>query len=270
MTAMDHAAAHERIEDLLLEPTRLASLDASADPDDVAVREHVDACPACRADLEGWARLQRGLRGALPTAAEAATASVEPIELPPSLRATVIAAAARPSEPVSIAARRPARRLAPWLGLAASIVLLAGAGLVTVDQVARRSAAEADARALSSAMAAVDRVLTAPDHRVVALRDPAGTSAGSISWSSHDLVVLTTALQAPPADQRYRCWLEENGSSVAVGAMYFAGRTAYWIGSLDEWATFQIGPATRFAVTLEPVDGSGRTGPAVLSADLGS
>lgn len=270
---MDHAAAHERIEDLLLEPARLAALESSDAPDDVALREHLAGCAACRADLDGWRRLQWNLAGALPHSADAAAAAVERIELLPSLRARTIAAVRGnegPGSAISIAGARSRRRIAAWVGLAASVIVLTGAAVITVDQVTRRSAAEADSRALTIALAAVDRVLAAPGHRIVELRDPSDASAGSISWSRHDLVVLTTALTAPPTDQLYKCWLEDDGSSVRVGTMYFAGPTAYWIGSLDEWATFQISSTTRFVVTLEAADAEQRAGPAVLSADLGS
>lgn len=288
MTAMDHAAAHERIEDLLLEPTRLAALPRSTDPADAALREHVAGCPVCGADLEAWQLLQRRLAAALPTDPAAAAAAVEPIGLPPSLRAGVLGAVraeagsaevpaghgarVATSGTVPIAGARPRRRqLAGWLALAASIVLVVGIGAVTVDQVSQRTTAEAQARALSSAVAAVDRVLTAPDHRVVPLRDPAGAIAGSISWSGQDLVVLTTALPAPPAGQRYACWLLEGDSNASmIGTMYFAGRTAYWVGSLDEWATFRIGPNTRFAVTLQDPGVDRFSGSIVLSADLGT
>jgi hypothetical protein len=273
MMPMDHAAAHERIEDLLLDPARLADLDTSTTPADVALREHVASCDTCGADLEAWRGLQRSIADALPSTDADAAAAVEPIDMPPSLRAATVQAI-RGREPQSVTipfrGRRDRGRLAIWLGLAASIVVLAGAGLISVDQATRRSVAEADARALTSALAAVDRVLAEPDHRAAALRTASGAAAGSISWSSHDLVVLTTALSAPAADQRYRCWLEENGRSVAIGQMYFAGGTAYWIGSLDEWATFRIGPTTRFVVTLEPAGAQDRIGPAVLSADLGA
>jgi hypothetical protein len=279
MTAMDHGAAHERIEDLVLEPTRLAALANSSEPADVALREHLDGCPICRADLDGWQQLQHRIAGALPGSAAAATSAVETIELPPSLRAGVLTAAratratraTRGATAPAPIVRRPSRRtLVGWLGLAASIVVLAGAGVVTLDQVSQRHAAQAESRALSSALAAVDRVLAAPEHWVVELRNPAGRGAGSISWSSNDLVVLTTALAPPPAGQEYQCWLREPDSGAVVGKMYFAGRTAYWIGSLDEWATFRIGPDTRFAVTLSPIGGGASNDPEVLSADLGS
>lgn len=272
MTAMDHAAAHERIEDLVLEPTRLAALAGSSEPEDVALCEHVASCATCHADLEGWQQLQRRLSIALPGSIEAAVAAVEPIELPPSLRAGVITAAReadRSAAPTSMVQARPRRTMAGWLALAASVVVLVGSVAITIDQIGQRAAAEAQAAGLSNAIAAVDRVLVAPEHWVVGLKDSAGAAGGSISWSSQDLVVLTTALEPPPAGQRYACWLVEGDSGAAmIGTMYFAGRTAYWVGSLDEWATFRIGPNTRFAVTL-PQPGITRfSGPIYLSADL--
>ena len=270
MTAMDHAAAHERIEDLILEPNRLAGLAGSSAQEDVALREHVAACPACRADLEAWARLQRNVATALPKSAAAASAAVEPMELPPSLRARVVSSirsTERSGGPISLARARSRRAVATWVGLAASIVVLSGAGVITVDQVARRAAAERDAAALGSVVAAVDRMLEV-DHKVVRLETTDGRPAGTISWSRHDWVVLTTALEAPPAGQEYLCWLEADGRSVPVGHMDFAGGTAYWVATLDEWQTWEIGPTTVFVVSLESGDGASRTGPIVLQADL--
>jgi Anti-sigma-K factor rskA len=281
MSPIDHAAAHERIEDLLLEPARLRSLTTSTAPEDVALREHVAGCATCRADLESWTRLQRRLGESLPASSDEARAATQPIEAPPSMRAAVVQAARTsggadrrtpaPTMVLPAAGSRRRRPVVAWLAVAASIVVLAGAGLLAVDQARQRDAAESDARALASVVAAVDRVLVAPRHWVVPLRTEAGGAGGSISWSSQDLVVLTTVLQPPPAGQRYRCWLVEgDADATAIGTMFFAGRTAYWVGSLDEWATIRIGPNTRFAVTLEPVDGSRLSGPIVLSADLGA
>ena len=270
MTAMDHAAAHERIEDLLLEPTRLAGLAGSSAPDDVALREHVADCPACRADLEAWERLQQHIGSALPKSAIAAAAAVEPTELPPSLRTRVVSAARateRPRGPIVMARARSRRAVATWVGLAASIIVLSGTAVITVDQVARRAAAERDAVALGSVIAAVDRML-AVDHKVVQLETTDGRPAGTISWSRHDWVVLTTALEPPPSGQEYLCWLESDGRSVPVGHMEFAGGTAYWVATLDEWQTWEIGPTTVFVVSLEPDAGPARTGPIVLQAAL--
>ena len=174
MMPMDHAAAHDRIEDLLLEPTRLAGLETSTAPEDVALRDHVAGCAACRADLERLARAPAFDRPRhCPRPSRVRRAAIQPIELPPSLRAATVDAIRRSQPRSVVTALRPVRqrpRLVAWVSLAASIVVLVGAGLVTVDQVAQRSAAEADARALTGALAAVDRVLAEPEHRAVALR----------------------------------------------------------------------------------------------------
>src|SRR4051794_27383689 len=153
MERMDHAAAHERIEDLLLEPARLRGLASSTAPDDVALREHVAGCPACAADLDSWRQMQLAVAAAIPADDPAAlAAALDPVELPPSLRARVLAsihdtdrfderqpvaavpvagpAAAPAAAPISISAERQRRRLAPLLALAASFVLVVGAGFV--------------------------------------------------------------------------------------------------------------------------------------------
>jgi len=281
MSPMDHGTAHERIEELLLDPARLAALEASEVPEDVALRDHLAGCPACQADLDGWARLQSALSDALPDSAAAASAAVQPMELPPSLRTRVLATVRSASAEASLAPipmagerRRWAAFSTPrsaWLGLAAAlVVLVVGAG-VLADQAGKLSAAQDEAQGLASAMAAVDRVLAEPAHRIVALTTPDGAAGGSISWTRHDLVVLSTALTAPKPGEVYRCWLNSDGKGWAVGKMYFAGSTAFWVGSLDEWASFEIGPTTQFRVSLEPpgADPSTRSGPIVLEAALG-
>ena len=282
MTAMDHGSAHERIEDLLLEPARLAALASSRTPDDVALREHLAGCPACRADLESWAGLQAAVADALPSSLADASAAVQPLEPPPSLRTRVLtsvrsASAEASLAPVPMARERPrwvafrAPRTA-WLGLAAAlVVIVVGAG-VLVDQTGRLSNAQEEVEGLAGAMAAVDRVLSEPQHRVVALTTPAGAAGGSISWTRHDLVVLSTALTAPRPGEIYRCWLSNDGKGWAIGKMYFAGGTAFWVGSVDEWASFEIGPSTLFRVSLEPpgANPARRSGPIVLEAALGA
>jgi hypothetical protein len=80
------------------------------------------------------------------------------------------------------------------------------------------------------------------------------------------VVVLTTALQSPPAGQVYRCWIEQDGAGVAVGEMQFSGSTAYWAGSLGSWGN-AVAPSGRFWVSLEPVAGGSR-GTLVLTGTL--
>jgi len=270
MSQMDHPAAHDRIEDLLLEPMRLEALQASSAPIDIALREHLEGCPVCRADLDGWRLVQRRIAEAFP--ASAAALDVAPIEVPPSLWTRILAAVQSGERSLEPGAMHRAARARPthlWLGLAASLVLLLGATVVSLEQASRRSGAESEARALSEVVVAVDRVLAAP-HRIVQLQRADGTAAGSVSWSRRDWVVLTTALPEPPSDQRYKCWLEDGERSVAVGLMEFAGGTAYWVEALDDWATWEIGPDTEFVVSLEAADAPARSGPIVLSADLAS
>jgi hypothetical protein len=305
MGEMDHAAAHERIEDLVLDPVRLARLRISDDPADIALREHLDGCPTCSADLGSWSRLQAGIRSSLPHSERPAFNAVDPVDVPPRLRASVMASihtdTAGTERPLEIpqepegpspftrvgpsaestfprrAARQalePARARRPpvarqWLAIAASLVILGAAGAITVDQAGKRARAESEAVALATLAAAMDDVLSA-DHRVVELRTPAGASAGSIAWSRHDWVVLTSALTAPAAGHRYRCWLEDGASSVAVGTMDFSSGTAWWVATLDDWKTWEIGPRTRFVVTLEADGATTRTGTPVLEAALGS
>ena len=111
-----------------------------------------------------------------PMRRDRAAAAVEPIELPPSLRARGVLTRGRASRASGIArarsldgpAARSRRAVAPWLGLAASLIVLVGAGVDharpgrAVVRLPRR-----EAHALASAVAAVDRVLAAPDHRIV-------------------------------------------------------------------------------------------------------
>ena len=299
MSDMDHAAAHERIEDLSLEPARLRNLATSTEPADVALVEHLAGCPTCRADLESWSRLQSDIRGSLPSSERGAFAVVHPVDVPPRLRANVLAAVRAEGLPESVAdasetgemtriapaqsiLRRPAARTAPepararrrpipreWLAVAASLVILVGAAAITLDQSGKRSRAETEVASLTTLAAAMDEVLST-DHKVVELRTTAGATAGSIAWSRHDWVVLTSALTAPPANQRYLCWLEDGSKSVAVGTMEFSGDTAWWVATLDDWQTWEIGPQTRFVVSLEADGAAKRTGPPVLQAALGS
>ena len=226
-----------------------------------------------------WRRLQVAVEGAIPRDAEprVQAQAVEPLELPPSLRARVLAAVGdtdrresnRPGAPVSIARARRGYRLGPWVGLAAGFIVLAGAGVIAVDQVGQRAAAEASAQELQEAFAVVDRML-ATDHKVVELRNGGGAPAGTISWSRHDWVVLTRSLEVPARDREYLCWLETDGRNVPIGRMEFAGSTAYWVASLDEWQTWEIEDSTRFVVTLEPTGAEQRSGPAILEALLSS
>lgn len=274
---MDHAEAHERIADLALQPNALEQMLASPASDDRALAAHVRRCDTCRADIDAWQGVHRTLSDAMRTAGPGQRVDVHPIEPDADLRARILGLTRSPrsTEPgvpsrVSPVAIFGARSWSPLLGLAAALVvavagtfLLAGPGanlLYTVNE----------ARALSGVVASVNRILAEPDHQVAELKTTSGQGGGSVAWSTRDLVVLTSALPSPAQGQTYRCWLASTGRETWIGKMDFAGTTAYWVGSLDGWASISIEPGTHFIVSLEPTDASTstRTGAIVLEAAL--
>ena len=318
MSPLSHAAAHERLADLALEP---GALDRIGSPVVDALAAHVASCDTCRRDVDAWRRTHERLEAARGTGVDrvdlADLARDEPIAAPAELRGTILravrelpataeptaalapAATAEPTPisrpaPVAVpmsgsdrtagitpesaaASGEPTRlpivrrlpimtRLLPLVAVLAIAVFGTG---VLVDQSSRLDRARQDTARLESVAATLDRVLRDPAHEVVALRSPDGTASGTISWSAHDVVVLTTALAPPPADRIYRCWIERDGTRSPVGQMWFSGGTAFWNGSLDGWATISLDAGGTFGVSLEPAaDAAGN--PAVLSAELGA
>jgi len=296
MPPFEHAEAHERLADLALEP---GALDRLGSPGTDLLGAHVAACETCRRDVEAWRRTHARLLEARGPAEDglglADLADAEPIAAPAEVRDAVLAAARRSQGAgrspgaagatmvvgsatvvpgrgagsgtvVRLADRsRPAlRRILPLV--AALAIVAVGAG-VLVDQAARLDRASREVASLEAVAASLNRVLNDPDHRTVDLRAADGSAAGTLAWSSRDLVVLTTVLEPPPPDRVYRCWIERDGKRSPVGQMWFAGDTAFWNGTLDEWATTSIEAGGTFGVSLEPVvkpEGN----PAVLSADL--
>ncbi|HEX8024830.1 MAG TPA: anti-sigma factor [Candidatus Limnocylindrales bacterium] len=279
MSPIDHAAAHERIADLALEPGGIEAALASAAPDNRALAEHVATCERCLADIAAWRTVQRTVGGAMQPPAPGQRADVEPIEAGAGLRSSVLAAAhgeprRRESGALQIAPLRSSRFAAPRLpsfvlGLAAALVVAIGGTVLLAGPVQTVVGQVGEARALSGVVASLDRILSDSAHRTVALKDGNGQAAGTISWSNHDLVVLTAAIKEPAPGQVYRCWLSGPGGDTAIGKMEFAGGTAYWVGSLDEWASISLAPGTAFYVTRETGPaGTPRSGPVVLEGDL--
>ena len=65
---------------------------------------------------------------------------------------------------------------------------------------------------------------------------------------------------------QYRCWVEIGGNRRRIGQMFFGGNVAFWVGEVDEVA--EVGPGTRFGISLERADGDAITGDPVLVGDL--
>lgn len=305
MSPLGHAEAHERLADLALEPAALERLGTSTGDELAAHVAACDTCADdVRAWRQTHAALEASL-GAGPDRLELADlATDEPIAAPAALRGTILGAVrdlpgARPAivgataamaaagtvEPAAAAAARglptarplpitnqppagrrltAARRLLPLVAVLA--VIVAGAGLL-VDQSARLDRARQESAALEAVTSTLDRVLSDPGHRVVDLRGADGTVSGSLSWSSRDLVVLTTALEPPPPGKVYRCWIERDGVRSPMGQLVFAGGTAFWSGSLEGWATTSFETGGTFGISLEPISGPAGN-PAVLVAEL--
>jgi anti-sigma factor RsiW len=277
---MDHTEAREQLLDRALEPARLRNLDGDTSPESAELRAHLATCPACQSELAAWlgtfdaldvaVGADRAGRGVPATSLGALAGSGDAVTPPDGLRARTLASAmAHTSSPVG-RVQAPARsiRWPAWLALAAVLVVFVGGAAVIVDRSGQLDRAKADATALAGVTATLDGILQDPGHQVALLTTPAGTPAGTVSWSASDqsVVVLTTALQSPPAGQVYRCWIEQNGAGVAVGEMQFSGSTAYWAGSLGSWGN-AVAPSGRFWVSLEPVAGGSR-GTLVLTGTL--
>lgn len=306
MTPLGHAEAHERLADLALEPGALERLGTTAADELAAHVAACDACAHdLRAWRRTHAALEASLGSGPGRLALGDLATDEPIAAPAALRNSILGAvrnqpggrlelATPPDvvpapgtvEPLASATPRQvpserqvaterrlpserqfpaARRLLPLVAVLAIVVT--GAWLLA-DQSARLDRARQDSAALESVTATLDRVLSDPGHRVVDLRGADGTLSGSLSWSSRDLVVLTTALEPPPPGKVYRCWVERDGVRSPMGQLVFAGGTAFWSGSLERWATTSFDGGGTFGISLEPVSGPAGN-PAILAADLG-
>lgn len=185
---IDHAEAHERIVDLAMEPGRLAALEASPDPKDRSLVDHAAGCDECRAEIESWRRTQALVSVGIAGRSAEDTALV-PIRAPELVRDAVLARIGTErtmvaSEPGS--GPRPlrigwGRRNLLALASAAVIVILAG-GLIA-DQLGRIDDLSTQARRMQyvvRVVRVVDRVMADPDHRIVDLREPDGTRAGSV------------------------------------------------------------------------------------------
>lgn len=288
---MDHAAAHEHLADLALEPGRLPTIATDASPDGVAFRRHLDVCADCRAELEASRRVYAALDVALepddPPApgaildagpahgtvgrgrlADLARRRVAP---PADLRARVLAGV-RGETPTSSGEAAPRRRWRPphvrgaYLTLAAAVIVAVVAGGIAIDRGRQLDATRSEVVELTTATATLDRVLAEPDHWVATLRAVDGSAGGTLAWSDTEVVVLTSALPAPAAGAIYRCWIEHDGQRSPVGTMSFAARIGYWAGEMGAWGG-PPKPGSRFGVSLVSADGGG-TSSAVLVAQL--
>ena len=267
---MDHTEARVLLMDLALAPARVRMLVEDSASMPPALRAHIQTCGDCKTELESWrltvAALDMAVSAGSADADDPArsirelAASAGAATMPPGLRERTLTAASDSTSPQPIlpdSGVRRARRLPVWLAAAAALVLLVGGGAFAVDRTFQLNQANSEISALASATTDLDRILADPGHKVAQLATLDGKPAGSVSWSTaqDQVVVLTSALQPPPAGQVYRCRVMNNGSATVVGEMRFSGSVAYWAGSLSSWGA-SFAPGSQFTVSLEPSDWS--------------
>ena len=271
---MDHADARAQLLERALEPARLRGLDQDTSPESSELRAHLATCAPCRTDLVAW----QATLSALDTAVDEASSDGDPearslrelaasagVVTPPAALRVRTLAAVHERTPTPVSRTSGPRRWIPWLAIAAALVVLLGGSALIIERTAQLDQSRADTAALASMTATLEQILQDPGHQVAVLRTSAGTTAGSVSWSTSlgRVAVLTSALQNPPPGQVYRCWIEQGGVRTAVGEMRFSGSLAYWVGSLGAWGV-TLTPGGRFWVSLEPIGGGGSGTPALV------
>jgi len=274
---MDHAEAHERIADLVLEPRALRAFGDDQSAAAVALRSHIERCDECLTEIDAWRRthaivlstLDEGAAGESGLASSFADAPLRP---PASMRTAIAAIPASQPRPDGAAphdartgsARRHAswRRL-PALAAAAMLVVAIGAGAIAVDQSRRADTQRRYAAELAELSASVDRLLQDPGHASTVLVDGAGLPAGSATWSAEEAVVLSTALARPAPGFEYRCWVERDGKRSPIGVMQVGGGIAYWWSDLSADSELLRGGG-HIGVSLEAEDGPGGSDPVLV------
>jgi hypothetical protein len=290
MGAMDHGEVRELLEDAAIEPGGLERLMAGDTPTAALVASHLADCPDCTDELERLHRSVGLIRPVVrdvpsPELRERTLAYVAALGRPrpaaasvaagaPSAGAGDVAAAVAPPAPPPAPAtvvpfRRPSR-LMPLLGLAAALVLaVAGTAFVT------NSARDAELRFQAAEIEALGDVARStleldrrPDVRRVTLAsaggaDPGATAQLTFSPAAAQLVVVADGLAPAPAGHEYRCWLERDGTRVAIGKMFFGGDVAYWVGPVADVSG--IGPDARFGVSLIDLGNPDAPGEPVLT-----
>jgi len=241
----EHGDAREALELAAVEPGGLDRLEAGDTAEAAAVVAHLAGCPAC---LEEMARLRRAdallrpiLASALdpalrertlafvraagvPRGAAGESASGAPASLVPR------GAAGEPAASAPVVRRRAPFGWAAALAAALVVGLLGGALLV---RVAAPDGNANPAVALDQVTRETTALIASGDSREVVLTgDPGKSGTLILSPSAGRMVVSATGLATPPRGSEYRCWVEVNGTRVALGAMWWAGNVAWWAGDV--------------------------------------
>jgi hypothetical protein len=269
----EHRDAREALELAAVEPGGLDRLEAGDTAEAAAVVAHLAGCPAC---LEEMARLRRAdalLRPILASAPD------------PALRERTLAfvraagvprgAAGEPASRVPRGAagepapRAPAARRRVRFGWAAALAAALVVGLLGGALVVRVAAPDGNADpavALDQVTRETTALIASGDSREVVLTgDPGKSGTLILSPTAGRMVVSATGLATPPSGSEYRCWVEVNGTRVALGAMWWAGNVAWWAGDVAIPAV--IPPGVVYGVSLVEAGAPG-PGTVVLTGSL--
>lgn len=246
------------------------------------VELHLPGCPSCREDAAALGGVSSALAMSGPLESPGADVRTRLL----AYAASGPAATAQPALAPVITTPRPVppSSIAPWLAVAASLVLSAYLGVDGVrvrnqmaglsrDLLAARAEAAAEHGRLASLQQAVDRsesafaVLSAPDVARIELAGQPGAGAGATGrayWSrARGMVFSANALPPAPAGWSYQVWVVTTAPAPMSAGLIepdASGRVNVVFPMPSD-----IPPPQAVAVTLEPAGGRpAPTGPKVL------
>jgi len=257
----EHRDAREALELAAVEPGGLDRLEAGDTAEAAVVVAHLAGCPACLEEMARLRRVDALLRPILFSAPD------------PALRERTLAFVRATGVPRGAsrvpASRVPAvRRRAPF-GWAAALAAALVVGLLGGALIVRVAAPDGNADpavAFDQVTRETTALIASGDSREVVLTgDPGMGGTLILSPSAGRMVVSATGLGTPPRGSEYRCWVEVNGTRIALGAMWWAGDVAWWAGDVAIPAV--IPPGVVYGVSLVE-EGAPGPGTVVLTGSL--
>ena len=245
-------APHDRRFDEAVAAYALGALDPGERPE---FETHLATCAQCQAELRELQSVSAGIGLA-----------VEPVELPPALRARVLSAATAQAQVRPFPMRPERRSFAPWLAAAAAILVAALTGAYAWRLQNQSTADRADAAVRISALESRLAVMSAPDMVQVSLKgqpDAPASSARVFMSRTRGMVLNAEHLPALAAGRVYQLWVVTKQSPVSIG-IFEVKPDGSMIGLMPVPADAANEPVA-VAVTIEPSGGvPSPTGPKVL------
>jgi anti-sigma-K factor RskA len=236
-----------------------AALDALSADEQAAVLAHAATCPQCGAELEALRQALAALGNSTPPAASPPAPDIE--QRLKRIRMRLLARAQADRAPF----RSRRSGLAPWLALAAAIVI----AVLLLNQVRSTNAALAQAsQSAAAAKAALDTALakiaqadreikdlTGPKTSVVSLSTTGAAEATALMfWDKTDnsWAFYAHHLPPPPSGKTYQIWLLTPSEKISAGTF-----TPATDSSVEVHATYALPPDALkgVAVSEEPTGG---------------